>query len=73
MIILTDLLKHSWDIGKGAGVSVTLDAEVVAQASARLLPIAMIRRPGAFGPKVDAPEGSDAQLSAGALTSWCYH
>ena len=64
MFMLTDLLTHSWDIAKGAGIPVTLDAEVVAQATARLLPMdAMIRRPGAFGPKVEAPEGADAQTA----------
>jgi uncharacterized protein (TIGR03086 family) len=64
MFMLTDLLTHSWDISKGAGIPVTLDAEVVEQATARLLPMdAMIRRPGAFGPKVEAPEGSDAQTA----------
>ena len=64
MFMLTDLLTHSWDISKGAGIPVTLDPEVVAQATARLAPMdAMIRRPGAFGPKVEAPEGSDAQTA----------
>jgi uncharacterized protein (TIGR03086 family) len=64
MFMLTDLLTHSWDISRGAEIPVTLDAEVVAQVTARMAPMdAMIRRPGAFGPKVEAPEGSDAQTA----------
>jgi uncharacterized protein (TIGR03086 family) len=64
MFMLTDLLTHSWDISRGAEIPVTLDAEVVAQVTERMAPMdAMIRRPGAFGPKVEAPEGSDAQTA----------
>ncbi len=60
--ISTDVMVHTWDVAKGAGVSVTLHPASVALCQERLYPMdEMIRRPGVFGPKTQAPEGADAQ------------
>jgi uncharacterized protein (TIGR03086 family) len=58
----TDVLVHTWDLARAAGLDETLDADAVAAAYSGLKPMdAMIRMPGVFGPKVDAPNDADAQ------------
>jgi uncharacterized protein (TIGR03086 family) len=58
----TDLLVHTWDLARAIGADEALDAEAVETAFGRLKPLdAMIRRPGAFGPRVEPPAGADAQ------------
>lgn len=57
-----DVLVHTWDLARAAGLSVTLDQGLVKEAYDRVLPMdAMIRMPGVFGPKVDPPAGADLQ------------
>ena len=58
----TDILVHTWDLARAVGGDEQLDADAVASAYSGLKPMdAMIRQPGVFGPKVDAPSGADAQ------------
>lgn len=60
--ICTDILVHTWDLARAAGLDDTINAEAAAAAHKGLAPMdAMIRRPGFFGPKVDCPEDADAQ------------
>jgi uncharacterized protein (TIGR03086 family) len=58
----TDVLVHTWDLARAVGGDERLDEAAVAGAYSGLKPMdAMIRRPGVFGPKVEAPEGADLQ------------
>lgn len=62
MILANDVLIHTWDLAKSAGVEVTLDAELSEEAFNALLPMdAMVRREGVFGPKVEPPADADMQ------------
>ncbi|MEY4231005.1 MAG: hypothetical protein RLZZ362_1854 [Actinomycetota bacterium] len=60
--VATDLLVHTWDLARAVGGDETLPADIVAAAYSGLKPMdAMIRQPGVFGPKTEAPEGADLQ------------
>jgi uncharacterized protein (TIGR03086 family) len=61
-LMVNDILVHTWDLARATGQDETLDADAVAHAYSGLKPLdAMIRMPGVFGPKVEAPEGADLQ------------
>lgn len=58
----TDVLVHTWDLARAVGGDERIDEEAAAQALKGLQPMdAMIRQPGIFGEKVEAPEGADVQ------------
>jgi uncharacterized protein (TIGR03086 family) len=60
MFAASDVLIHTWDLGRAAGIAVTLDGELVQETYDRLLPIdTMMRNRRVFGPKVDAPTDAD--------------
>lgn len=60
--ICNDTLVHTWDLARAVGGDERLDQDAVAGAYSGLKPLdAMIRQPGVFGPKVEAPEGADLQ------------
>jgi uncharacterized protein (TIGR03086 family) len=64
MFSTPDVLIHSWDLAKAAGINVTLDPDLVRETYGALLPIdAMVRAAGVFGPKVEPPEGADPQTT----------
>jgi uncharacterized protein (TIGR03086 family) len=61
-LLCADTLIHSWDLARATGQDERLDADAVAAARAFLEPNdAMLRSPGGFGPKVEAPAGADDQ------------
>ena len=61
-IMSMDTHVHTWDLARAVGGDETLDPGIVAFTMALLEPIdEMIRMPGVFGPKVEAPAGADAQ------------
>ena len=61
-IIATDTLVHTWDLARSVGGDEKLDAEAVSGAYSGLKPMdAMLRNPGFFEAKVDAPAGADEQ------------
>jgi len=61
-LLCADTLIHSWDLARATGQDDRLDPAAVEAALAFLEPNdAMLRRPGGFGPKVDAPDGADPQ------------
>ena len=61
-IMCADVLVHTWDLARATGQDETLNAEGVEGTYSGLKPLdAMIRQPGIFGPKIDAPEGADVQ------------
>ena len=60
--VTMDLLVHTWDLARTVGADERLDENSVRQAYENLKPMdAMIRRPGVFGPKLQAPAGADEQ------------
>jgi len=57
-----DALIHTWDLARATGLDEHLDEEGAQQALDALMPMDdKMRRPGAFGPKLPAPEGVDVQ------------
>jgi uncharacterized protein (TIGR03086 family) len=59
-VLVLDALTHTWDLARATGLSVTLDPELVSICFARVRPMdEMLRRPGTFGAKREAPEGAD--------------
>ena len=61
MFLTNDVLIHTWDLARAIGVDPKLDPELVQRCWDQLQPLdAMIRQPGVFGPKVEAPAGADA-------------
>ena len=61
-LICTDVLVHTWDLARAVGGDERLDADAIDGAYSGLKPLdAMLRQPGVFGPKVEAPAGADLQ------------
>lgn len=61
-LLCAETLLHTWDLARATDQDDRLDPEAVEAALAFLEPHdAMLRRPGGFGPRVDAPERADAQ------------
>jgi uncharacterized protein (TIGR03086 family) len=61
-LICNDVLVHTWDLARAVGGDESLDQGAVEGALSGLLPLdAMLRQPGVFGAKVEAPAGADAQ------------
>ncbi len=66
MTCTPDVLVHTWDLARAAGVDVELDAEAVAQQAAGIdaMPPGVdeaMRASGHFGPRVDVPADADAR------------
>jgi uncharacterized protein (TIGR03086 family) len=61
-LISTDVLVHTWDLARAVGGDETLDAAAVEGAYSGIKPMdAMIRQPGVFDAKVEAPSDADLQ------------
>ncbi|MGH9105332.1 MAG: TIGR03086 family metal-binding protein [Acidimicrobiales bacterium] len=57
-----DVLVHTWDLARAAGLDERLDPDEVHRAFQAVLPMdAMLRSPGACGPKLEALPGADEQ------------
>jgi uncharacterized protein (TIGR03086 family) len=57
-----DLVIHRWDLARATGQDETLPADEVSRIHEALAPMDdKMRGPGAFGPKVEPPEGADDQ------------
>lgn len=64
-----DLLVHRWDIARGTGLDVELDAQEVQRLLATMKPMEdMVRSSGVFGPAVDVPDDADEQAQLLAFT-----
>ncbi len=60
--VAVDLLVHTWDLARAVGADERLDEDAVRIAYEALKPMdAMMRQPGAFGPRLDPPPGADLQ------------
>lgn len=61
-IPMMDMLVHTWDLARTLDVDDSLPEEIVAHAFDQLKPMdAMIRQPGMFAEKVEAPAGASLQ------------
>lgn len=57
-----DLLVHTWDLSRAAGLDETINADASAHALEGLTPLdGMLRGPGMFAPKVEPAPDADAQ------------
>ena len=62
MILTNDVLIHTWDLARAAGIDVTLDPELCEGAYNGLQPLdAMVRSDQVFGPKIDSAADADIQ------------
>ncbi|MEY2590051.1 MAG: hypothetical protein QOJ67_2035 [Acidimicrobiaceae bacterium] len=69
MFFLGDVLMHTWDLARAAGLDETLDAEVVHDMLVGMEPLdEMLRASGQYGPKVDVPGDADEQTKLIAFT-----
>lgn len=60
--VAMDTLVHTWDLARAVGADEQLDEDSVRRAYDTIKPMdAMIRQPGAFGPKLEPPAGADLQ------------
>ena len=60
--VCMDMLVHTWDLARAVGGDERLDEKSVHDTYEALKPMdTMIRQPGVFGPKLDAPPGADIQ------------
>lgn len=69
MIVLGDVLIHTWDLARTAGLDERLDADEVAAMFAGMEPLdEMLRASGHFGPRVAVPDDADPQTKLLAFT-----
>jgi uncharacterized protein (TIGR03086 family) len=63
MIVVGDVLVHTWDLARATGQDETLDADEVARLSGMMLQMSdeMLRSDGQFGPRVEVPKDADPQ------------
>jgi uncharacterized protein (TIGR03086 family) len=62
MFVMSDVLMHTWDLARAAGLDDTLDAEEVAGMYEGMLPLDdMLRQSGQYGPRVDVPDDAPVQ------------
>ena len=61
-IFVLDVVTHTWDLARAAGLPVTLNADLVHEGFENIRPMdAGIRMPGVMGPKLEAPAGAAEQ------------
>lgn len=64
-----DVLVHTWDLARAAGLDERLDADEVHRLLLAMEPNdAMMRQGTAFGPRIDTPEDADEQTKLLAFT-----
>ena len=69
MFILGDVLIHTWDLARAAGLDESLDPTEVAGMYAGMLPMdAMLRASGHYGPRVVVADDADVQTKLIAFT-----
>lgn len=67
-VVTTDVLVHTWDLGRAFGVTVELDPDLVERAHTAALPMdELIRSSGMFGPRIDIGDGAAPQAKMLAL------
>ncbi len=69
MFFLGDIVVHTWDLARAAGLDETLDADVVHDMLVGMEPLdEILRSSGHYGPKVEVPAGADEQSRLIAFT-----
>ena len=69
MFILPDVLIHTWDLARAAGLDETLDAQEVHDLFVGMQPYdEMLRQSGHYGPRVEVPADADEQTKLIAFT-----
>jgi uncharacterized protein (TIGR03086 family) len=69
MFFLGDVLVHTWDLARAAGLDETLDPDEVAGMLAGMEPMdEMLRKSGQYGPRVAVPDDADTQTKLIAFT-----
>lgn len=69
MLVTGDVLVHTWDLARGAGLDETLDPIIVPQMLAGMEPIdEMLRSSGHYGSRVAVPADADAATKLIAFT-----
>jgi uncharacterized protein (TIGR03086 family) len=69
MFFMGDIVVHTWDIARAAGLDETLDADIVHDMLIGMEPLdEMLRASGQYGPKVDVPTNADEQTRLIAFT-----
>lgn len=67
--VLGDVLVHTWDLARAAGLDETLDPEVVHDLLVAMEPLDdALRASGHYGPRVEVPAGADEQTRLLAFT-----
>ena len=62
MFVIADVLIHTWDLSRAAGLDETLDADEVARLAGFMqMSDEQLRSSGQFGPAVPVPDSADAQ------------
>ena len=60
MIVLGDVVVHTWDLARATGLDEALDTAIVSEMLARMQPMdEMLRQSGHYGPKVDVADDAD--------------
>jgi uncharacterized protein (TIGR03086 family) len=69
MIVLGDVVVHTWDLARAAGLDEKLDPDEVHGMLEGMLPMDdMLRQSGQFGPRVEVPDDADEQTRLIAFT-----
>lgn len=69
MFFLGDVVVHTWDLARAAGLDETLDADVVHDMLVGMEPLdEMLRASGHYGPRVEVPPDADEQTRLIAFT-----
>jgi uncharacterized protein (TIGR03086 family) len=69
MFCTGDILVHTWDLARAAGLDETLDSDEVHRMYLGMVPYdAALRASGQYGPRVDVPDDADEQTKLIAFT-----
>ncbi len=69
MIMLGDIVIHTWDLARATGLDETLDQAIVSEMLAGMQPLdEMLRQSGHYGPKVEVADDADDQTKLIAFT-----
>ena len=69
MIVLGDVVVHTWDLARATGLDESLDADIVTEMLIGMQPMDdMLRQSGHYGPKVDVADDADDQTKLIAFT-----
>lgn len=68
MIVTGDVLVHTWDLSRAAGIDESIDEDMAAGMLAGMEPMDEVLRGEHFGPKVDVPADADVVTRLIAFT-----